>query len=49
MSIGNKTIPADLWTPVAVTRDNVKHNTIRDGFQNLKTIQESLPEQKCPK
>jgi len=48
ISIGNKTIPATLLTPVAVTKDNVKQTVIKDGFQNLETIQKSLPKEKWP-
>src|SRR5439155_3692320 len=49
ISIGSKTIPATLLSPVAVTKDNVKQTVIRDGFQNLETIQKSLPKEKWPK
>src|SRR5437016_12077050 len=49
ISIGNKTIPAILLSPVAVTKDNVKQTVIKDGFQNLETIQKSLPKEKWPK
>jgi hypothetical protein len=35
--------------PVAVTKDNVMHTVIKDGFQNLETIQKSLPPEKWPK
>jgi D-xylose transport system substrate-binding protein len=48
LSIGNKTIPATLLTPVVVTKDNVKQTVIKDGFQNLETIQKSLPKEKWP-
>jgi len=48
ISIGNKTIPATLLTPVAVTKYNVKQTVIKDGFQNLETIQKSLPKEKWP-
>ena len=48
ISIGNKTIPATLLAPVAVTKDNVKQTVIKDGFQNLETIQKSLPKEKWP-
>jgi D-xylose transport system substrate-binding protein len=48
VSVGNKTIPATLLTPVTVTRDNVKQTVIKDGFQNLETIQKSLPKEKWP-
>jgi D-xylose transport system substrate-binding protein len=48
ISIGNKTIPATLLAPVTVTKDNVKQTVIKDGFQNLETIQRSLPKEKWP-
>jgi D-xylose transport system substrate-binding protein len=46
--IGNKTIPATLLVPLIVTKDNVKQTVIKDGFQNLETIQKSLPKEKWP-
>ncbi len=49
ISIGDKTIPATLLLPVIVTKDNVKQTVIKDGFQNLETIQKSLPKEKWPK
>jgi D-xylose transport system substrate-binding protein len=49
ISIGDKTIPATLLVPVAVTKDNVKQTVIKDGFQNLETIQKSLPKEKWPR
>jgi len=48
ISIGNKSIPATLLHPVAVTKSNVKQTVIKDGFQNLETIQKSLPKEKWP-
>jgi D-xylose transport system substrate-binding protein len=48
VSIGNKTIPSILLSPVTVTKDNVKQTVIKDGFQNLETIQKSLPKEKWP-
>ena len=48
ISIGNKSIPAILLGPVAATKDNVKQTVIKDGFQNLETIQKSLPKEKWP-
>jgi len=48
VAIGNKTIPAFLLTPVLVTKDNIKQTVVRDGFQNLETIQKSLPKEKWP-
>ena len=47
-TVGNKAIPAILLTPVVVTKDNVKQTVIKDGFQNLETIQKSLPKEKWP-
>ena len=48
-TVGNKAIPSILLPPVVVTRDNVKETVIKDGFQNLETIQKSLPKEKWPK
>ncbi len=48
VSVGNKTIPAIPLNPVVVTKDNVKQTVIKDGFQNLETIQKSLPKEKWP-
>ncbi len=47
-TVGNKAIPAILLTPVVVTKNNVKETVIKDGFQNLETIQKSLPKEKWP-
>ncbi|MGB7845172.1 MAG: substrate-binding domain-containing protein [Candidatus Acidiferrum sp.] len=46
---GSKEVPAILMKLVVVTKDNVKETVIRDGFQNLETIQKSLPKEKWPK
>src|SRR5580693_3574237 len=46
---GMKTVQAILLNPVVVTKDNVKQTVIKDGFQNLETIQKSLPKEKWPK
>jgi D-xylose transport system substrate-binding protein len=48
ISISNKSIPAILLNPVVVTKSNVKLTVIKDGFQNLETIQKSLPKEKWP-
>src|SRR6266702_3919681 len=48
ISVGNKSIPAILLNPVVVTKDNVKQTVIKNGFQNLETIQKSLPKEKWP-
>ena len=47
-TVENKAIPAILLPPVVVTKDNVKETVIKDGFQNLDTIQKSLPKEKWP-
>jgi D-xylose transport system substrate-binding protein len=49
LSIGNTAIPATLLAPVVVTKDNVRRTVIRDGFQNLDTIEKNLPKDKWPK
>jgi D-xylose transport system substrate-binding protein len=48
-TVGNKAIPAILLPPVVVTKNNVQETVIKDGFQNLETIQKSLPTEKWPK
>ena len=48
ISAGNKSIPAIYLNPVVVTKDNVRQTVIKDGFQNLETIQKSLPNDKWP-
>lgn len=48
MSVGGKAVPAILLTPITVTKENVKQTVIKDGFQNLETIQKSLPKDKWP-
>jgi len=45
---GTKSVPAIFLTPVVVVRENVKQTVIKDGFQNLETIQKSLPKEKWP-
>jgi D-xylose transport system substrate-binding protein len=45
---GNRTVQAIFLPPVVVTKDNVKQSVIKDGFQNLETIQKSLPKEKWP-
>ena len=47
--VGDKSVPSILLTPIVVTKDNVKQTVIKDGFQNLETIQKSLPKDKWPK
>lgn len=46
---GTKTVPAVYLNPVVVTKENVKQTVIKDGFQNLDTIQKNLPKDKWPK
>jgi D-xylose transport system substrate-binding protein len=48
VSIGDNSIPAILLHPVVVTKNNVRQTVIKDGFQNLETIQKSLPKEKWP-
>jgi D-xylose transport system substrate-binding protein len=48
ISNGARSVPAILLNPVAVTKANVKQTVIKDGFQNLETIQKSLPKEKWP-
>ncbi len=48
ISNGTKMVQAIFLTPVVVTKDNVKQTVIKDGFQNLETIQKSLPKEKWP-
>lgn len=49
ISNGTRKVPALLVAPVAVTKDNVMATVVKDGFQNLETIQKSLPAEKWPK
>ncbi|HWZ99496.1 MAG TPA: substrate-binding domain-containing protein [Candidatus Dormibacteraeota bacterium] len=46
---GKKDVPAIFGPVVAVNKANVKETVIKDGFQNLGTIQKSLPPDKWPK
>ena len=46
--VGGKTIPAMFLAPISVTKGNIKETVIKDGFQNLETIQKSLPKEKWP-
>jgi D-xylose transport system substrate-binding protein len=46
---GNRDVPSFFVVPVVVTKDNVLQTVIEDGFQNLDTIQKSLPPEKWPK
>jgi len=46
---GSRTVLAIYVTPEVVTKDNVMQTVIKDGFQNLETIQKSLPKDKWPK
>src|SRR5262249_19801835 len=43
---GNRNVPAFFVSPVVVTKDNVRETVIKDGFQNLDTIEKSLPQDK---
>jgi D-xylose transport system substrate-binding protein len=48
ISNGARNVPAILVNPVAVTKTNVMETVIKDGFQNLETIQKSLPKENWP-
>src|ERR1700674_2770953 len=37
-----------LLAPDVVTKDNIRQTIIKDGFQNLETIEKSLPKEKWP-
>lgn len=47
--VGNSNIPAIFMALVSVTKENVRRTVIKDGFQNLDTIEKSLPKDKWPK
>jgi D-xylose transport system substrate-binding protein len=46
---GKHDVPAIFGPVVAVNKANVKETVIKDGFQNLSTIQNSLPPDQWPK
>ena len=48
ISNGDRIVRALFLNPVLVTKDNVKRTVIKDGFQDLETIQKSLPKEKWP-
>jgi len=48
ISVGESSVPAILFSPVVVTKEKVKQTVIKDGFQNLETIEKSLPKEKWP-
>ncbi|MBS1840497.1 MAG: substrate-binding domain-containing protein [Acidobacteria bacterium] len=45
---GKHDVPAIFGPVVAVNKTNVKETVIKDGFQNLTTIQRSLPKEQWP-
>jgi len=45
---GKHDVPAILGPVVAVNKTNVRETIIKDGFQNLSTIQKSLPKDQWP-
>lgn len=45
---GKHDVPAIFGPVVAVNKANVKETVIKDGFQNLSTIQKSLPQSQWP-
>ena len=49
ISNGKREVPAIFGPVVAVDKANVKETVIKDGFQNLSTIQKSLPADQWPK
>jgi D-xylose transport system substrate-binding protein len=49
ISNGKREVPAIFGPVVAVNKTNVKDTVIKDGFQNLSTIQKSLPPDQWPK
>jgi D-xylose transport system substrate-binding protein len=49
ISNGKREVPAIFGPVVVVNKTNVKETVIKDGFQNLSTIQKSLPQDQWPK
>ncbi len=45
---GKHDVPAIFGPVIAVNKTNVKDTVIKDGFQNLSTIQKSLPQSQWP-
>ncbi len=45
-SNGGKSVPAILFDPVVVTKDNIRQTVIKDGFQTVDEIKRSLPKEK---
>jgi len=45
---GSRTVQAVFLNPVVVTKENVRQTVIKDGFQNLDTIEKNLPREKWP-
>lgn len=43
---GPLTTKAILLMPVGVTKENAKQTVLKDGFQNLETVKQGLPEDK---
>ena len=46
---GKRDVPAIFGPVVAVNKTNVKDTVIKDGFQNLSTIEKSLPQDQWPR
>ena len=46
---GDRKIPAILGPAIVVTKHNIMQTVIKDGFQNLNTIKQSLPPEQWPK
>jgi D-xylose transport system substrate-binding protein len=46
---GFKKVPAILFEPVAVDRNNILSTVVKDGYHKLEDICSGLPPEKCPK
>jgi len=46
---GFKKVPAVLFEPVAVDRNNILSTVVKDGYHKLEDICSGLPPEKCPK
>ena len=46
---GSKKVPALLFEPVAVDRNNILSTVVKDGYHKLEDICSGIPPEKCPK
>jgi ABC-type xylose transport system substrate-binding protein len=46
VSNGTLTTKAILLTPICVTQENAKQTVLKDGFQKLEVVRQSLPKDK---